>query len=456
MIGRAGILALVLVAASSGGERELHAQSQAAEVAALRERVERRFDVLPLREGLLLRPRDQSRGIRSIEIAAGTIAIDGTAATGAELRERLGDDADLVLRISYLDEASRAILLGAATTPPSPPSPPPATSPSDIPPVRPPAPPAIEPGSTDPGSRTSSARSRRSRRGGDDRVRFGGSVRVAEDEVVDGDVVAIGGHVTVEGEVRGDVVAVGGGLTLGPRASVTNNVVVVGGPLRRDPGARIGGDVQEVGIGAIDFDGWNWSLNPLSLWGASMVGSAFALVGTLARVAILCLLAALVILLGWDYVERAGALAAVEPVKAGAIGLLAQLLFLPILIITIVVLVITIIGIPLLILIPFMFLGLALVGLVGFTAVGYRVGLQLGSRFGWSTDNQYLTTVTGILLLLSPALLARIVGLSGIPGFPLTGILIFIGVMIEYVAWTVGFGSMALLKFSRPRPLVAP
>jgi hypothetical protein len=273
---------------------------------------------------------------------------------------------------------------------------------------------------------------------------------VAEDEVVDGDVVAIGGHVTVEGEVRGDVVAVGGGLTLGPRASVTNNVVVVGGPLRRDPGARIGGDVQEVGIGAIDFDRWNGSFNPLSLWGASMVGSAFALVGTLARVAILCLLGALVILLGWDYVERAATLAAVEPVKAGAIGLLAQLLFLPILIITIVVLVITIVGIPLLILIPFMFLGLALVGLVGFTAVGYRVGLQLGSRFGWRTDNQYLTTVAGILLLLSPALLARIVGLSGIPGFPLTGILIFIGVLIEYVAWTVGFGSMALLKFSRP------
>ena len=35
------------------------------------------------------------------------------------------------------------------------------------------------------------------------------AVHIGEDEVVDGDVVAIGGSVTVDGEVRGDVVAVG-------------------------------------------------------------------------------------------------------------------------------------------------------------------------------------------------------------------------------------------------------
>ena len=455
MIGRAGILTLVLVAAASGSDSRLRAQTPAADAATLRQRVERRFEVLPLREGLALRPREQARGIRLIEIADGTIALDGAPATGAELRQRLGADADLVLQVSYLGAAEREILLGAAApsvSSPDLPPPPPAIPPADVPAMTPPEPPAIEPGRPDSGSRSSGTRTRRSRRGGDDRVRFGGNVHVAEDEIVDGDVVAIGGHVTVDGEVRGDVVAVGGGLTLGPRASIANNVVVVGGSLRRDPGARIGGDVQEVGIGAIDFNGWNWTVNPLSIWGASMVGSAFALVGTLARVAILCLLAALVILLGWDYVERAGARAAIEPVKAGAIGLLAQLLFLPILVITIVALVVTIIGIPLLILIPFMLLGLLLIGLVGFTAVAYRVGLEIATRLGWSTENHYLTAVGGILVLLSPALLARVVGLSGIPGFPLTGFLLFVGLMIEYVAWTIGFGSMALLRFSRPQP----
>jgi hypothetical protein len=460
MIGRAGILTLVLIAAAGSGDSRLHAQSPAVDPEALRARVERRFEVLPLREGLALRPRDTSRGVRSIEIAAGTIAIDGVPATGAELRQKLGSDADLVLQLSYLADAERSLLLGLTSVPPAPsaapaspasPAAPPA--PVDVPPVSPPDPPAIDRGRPDSNDRRNgSARSRRSSRGGDDTVRFGSSITVRADEIVDGDVVAIGGHVTVEGEVRGDVVAVGGGLTLGPHAIVGNNVVAVGGVLRRDPGARIGGDVQEVGIGSIDFGQWNWSMNPLTMWGASMVGSAFALFGTIARVAILCLLAALVILLGRDYVERAGALAAIEPLKAGAVGLLAQLLFLPILIITIVVLVITIVGIPLLILIPFLFLGLALIGLVGFTAVSYRVGLHLALRLGWNTDNPYLTTVGGILVLLSPALLARIIGLSGFPGLPLAGILIFLGLMVEYVAWTIGFGSMALLRFSRPRP----
>ena len=57
-----------------------------------------------------------------------------------------------------------------------------------------------------------------------------------------------------------------------------------------------------------------------------MFGSAFRLARTLARLGILCLLAALVVLLGRDYMERAAVRAAAEPLKAGAIGLLAQIL----------------------------------------------------------------------------------------------------------------------------------
>jgi hypothetical protein len=260
--------------------------------------------------------------------------------------------------------------------------------------------------------------------------------------------------VQVDGEVRGDVVAVGGGIVLGPQSSVQDNVVVVGGTLRRDTAARVGGEVQEIGIGAFDFE--RWSINPVSMWWGSMVGSAFALVGTLARVAILCLLAALVVLLGRDYMERAALRAAAEPVKAGAIGLLAQLLFLPVLIITVVVLVITIIGIPLLILVPFLILGLVVVALVGFTGVAYRVGRLLALRFGWSDENPYLTTVGGILLMVSPLLLARLIGLGGFPLFPITGMLVFIGLVVEYIAWTVGFGAVALMRFSKRPPVPVP
>jgi hypothetical protein len=271
---------------------------------------------------------------------------------------------------------------------------------------------------------------------------------------VDGDVVAVGGSVQVDGQVRGDVVAVGGSISLGDNAVVDDNVVVIGGTLARAPGARIGGEVQQIGI-TWPFGNVSWSRSPMGLWWGSMMGSAFALVGTLARVAILCLLAALVVLLGRDYMERAGVRAAAEPLKAGAIGLLAQILFLPVLIITIVVLVITIVGIPLLVLLPFVVLGLALIALVGFTAVAYRIGHLLAARLGWSATNPYLTTIGGVLLLVSPVLLARLIGLGGLPLFPITGILVFIGVLAEYLAWTVGFGAVALMRFSKP-PVAAP
>ena len=176
-------------------------------------------------------------------------------------------------------------------------------------------------------------------------------------------------------------------------------------------GARIGGRVQTVGVGSMNFGDWRWTANPLWLFWGSMVGAAFALVFTLTRLAILCLLAALVVLFGRSYMERTADRVATETVKAGAIGLLSQLLFLPVLVITIVILVMTIIGIPLLLLLPFVFLGLGIVAVVGFTAVGYRLGTLLMARLGWPADNPYTTTIAGIVLVLSPLLVARLLGL---------------------------------------------
>ena len=91
---------------------------------ALRRRIERRFEVLPLRNGLALRPRDDRHGVRSVELIDGAIDIDGAPATGAELRDKLGSDADLVLRLSYLDAEARQRLFGSvAVTPERPPEP---------------------------------------------------------------------------------------------------------------------------------------------------------------------------------------------------------------------------------------------------------------------------------------------------------------------------------------------
>jgi hypothetical protein len=419
------LFALLATAVVAGDQ--LVAQRDQSDLATLRASIERRFEVLPIRDGVVFKPRSSSSGVQSIEVTNDLIAIDSQPVTGPELRQKLGaDDADLVRQFSYLTRDQQRDLFSAPRD---------TSTPNVLPPLPPPPPeplPRLE-------------RRNRGRRDGD-RVQFGSSVHIREDEVVDGDVVAIGGAVTIDGEVRGDVVAVGGGATLGPKANVANNVVVVGGPLNRDPGSRIGGRVQTVGVGSMNFGDWRWTANPLWLFWGSMVGAAFALVFTLTRLAILCLLAALVVLFGRSYMERTADRVATETVKAGAIGLLSQLLFLPVLVITIVVLVMTIIGIPLLLLLPFAFLGLGIVAVIGFTAVGYRLGTLLMARLGRPADNPYITTIAGIVLVLSPLLVARLIGLI----VPFTFGLGLIGMLLEYVAWTVGFGAVALTRFSRP------
>ena len=416
-----------------------------AEQDALRQKLERRFEVLALRDGVGLQPKN-SRRARLIEVTDAAIAIDGAPVTGGEIREKLGaGDADLVLQLSYLAPAVRQRLFrnGPVPAPSSLPLTPEAVAPPGAPETL-----TIEPES----------RPRLRRRGGDgnDRVRFGGSVAVEEGETVNGDVVAIGGSVRVDGTVSGDAVAIGGGLRLGPHAEVEGDVVTLGGALSRDPGARIGGGIVDIPIGNFDFGQLRWRRFPfgrallpaLPFFGAA--AGLLALLGTLMRVFVLSILASIVLLVGRDYVERVSARAALEPPKAGAVGVLAQLLFVPLLVATIVVLVITLIGIPLLVLIPFALLALAVVFLVGFTAVAYWVGRLVSAKLAWHDENPYIAAVLGILLLVSPLLVARLLGLANWLMFPITGSLVFLGLLVEYAAWTVGFGAVALQRFARP------
>jgi hypothetical protein len=456
--GSRGVVAFLMLLSAVAAD----AQSRPTDTASLRASVERRFDVLPLRDGIALRPKSSTVRVRSIEIANGIIALDGRPVTGAELRTALGNDADLVLSLSYLSEDERRALsapaggaaaqaLPPSSTNPSAPSnsgAPAASTPAPAPDVPAVAPPAPAP----PAPRRGNGR--RIRSSDDDRVNIGGSVTVREGEVVNGDVVAVGGSASVDGEVHGAVVSIGGNVTLGPNASVDEDVVTVGGRLTRDPASRVAGKISEIGLGNIDFTPWRFG----RMWSVgSMFGSAFALAGTVLRLVILCLFCALVVLLGGSYAERAGVRAAQEPVKSWAIGFLAQLLFLPILVIGSVLLAITIIGIPLLfILVPLTLVGVCVVALVGFTGVARYVGHEVSARMNWVETSPYATTIVGIVVILTPLLLARLLGLAGGLVGPIAFGVAIIGLCVEYLAWTIGFGAMALTRFSPQAPPAAP
>ena len=419
----------------------LHAQ-QADDATALRERVRGRYDIVALQQGVALVPKQPNPAIRIIEIRDGSVVINGEEVTGRQLRDRLGADSDTILRISYLNAADQRSLAGGAAAPSAAPSAP--SAPAAVPAVpATPAPPAAQPADTDSGPR-------RGRRSGD-RVRVMGDVTVARGERVDGDVVAVMGNAQIDGEVDGDLNVVMGSANLGPEAIVTGDLNVVGGTLNRAPGARVDGSVHNVGSGG-RAAAVSTAPNIMRAGFFSRLGS---LAGTLIRVALLALLALALMAFGRSSVEKVADRAAADPVRAGLTGFAAQILFVPVVVLTIVVLAVSIVGIPLILLVPFGIVLAVIVAVMGFTGVAYHVGRMLNGRFGWAGHGEYVTLLLGVVTIVALTLLARSVALvaGGILGWPLSAV----GFLVEYAAWTLGLGAAILVIPKRRRvPPVPP
>ncbi len=421
---RVGAAAIVLLFSLQGIGQGQTAASQPDLGTRLRER----YDVVALQQGVALVPRDSASAVRMIQVVDGVVNVDGETLTGQQLRDRLGTDADLVLQVSYLNsQQQRELAGGAAPAPPLPDAS--ASQPSE----------AVQ--------RTDVVRG--------DRVRFGGDVTVERNERLEGDAVAIGGSLTVNGEVTGDATSIGGTLTLGPDAVVRGDAVSVGGTLNRAQGSRVEGDVTEVGGGGGGFR--------RGMWFPGFFGTFWSRFGSLAatalRLAVLAMVAVIIVAFGRNAVERIAARTAAAPVRSGLIGLLAEILFVPVMVLTAVVLAVSIIGIPLLFLMPFAVLLVMLVALVGFVGLAHHLGRWIASRFGWREPGAYASVAIGVVAIGGLTLLAKLAALGGgfVIGAPLTGL----GYLVEFVAWTVGFGAAILYwyesqtRFGHHRPATA-
>jgi hypothetical protein len=397
---------------------------------ALRARVEQRYDVVPLAGGVALTPKSPRGDVRLVEISD-TIAINGVAVSGRELRERLGADADTILRLSYLGRDDLRKLFARE---PAPDREPQVERPAE---ATPPLPPAPEPPS------------RPIRRSSRDRVRIFGDVVVREDEEVTGQVVAVLGSVRIDGEVSREVVSVLGTIELGPRAVVHGDVVSVGGRLRRDPGARVGGSVTEVSFG--DF-GTTIDIPGMPGWGPFQFGGfgpVTRLVGTTFRLVLLALLACIALVVARRAVEGSAQRVTDEPVRATLIGFVAWALIVPVFVLVGIVLAISVVGIPLLILLPFALLFLMLMALVGFSGTAAAVGQWTRRRFGMAHVSAFADLCLGILIILLPVLVGRMVAFAGWTATPLVFLLVTIGVAVEFLAWSSGFGAILTNAFSR-------
>ncbi len=398
----------------------------------LRDRIEARFDILPLSRGIALRSKARRPAVLVEIMTDGEIAIDGAPVSGRELRTRLGEDADLILQLSYLDADERRTFSGAAareeTEEPAPR------------PEEPFEPPVAEP----PGDRGT-----RERVG--ERVGIFNSVAVDRDQIVDGQVVTVFGSSRIDGEVKDQVVAVFGSIDLGPESRVNGDVTVVGGELRRAPGSIVNGSAREIGLGGAP----TFNISGVPWWDGVYLFHPFSstarLMGTVFRLVLLTLLGAIALLIAREPVERIAGRVTAEPLKAAVVGVLAELLFFPLLVLTCVILAITIIGIPLLLFVPFLIVGLLFVLLGGFIGAAYGVGGLAGGRLGSDDGQPYVRLSIGILIILTPLLLARMFGVLGGPMYLFAGIMAGIAFLVEYVAWTMGFGAALMGMFGRWR-----
>jgi hypothetical protein len=141
---------------------------------------------------------------------------------------------------------------------------------------------------------------------------------------------------------------------------------------------------------------------------------------------------------GWI---RAMAGRASAAVSAGALGAILEVAFVPALIIVCVGLLVSVVGIPLLALIPFALGAGALLWVGGFAAVAVAFGAGLRGSHGDESSVPLLDLVTGFLAITGVSIVAHFISLA--PGWlSAFGWMIHgVGVMIEFLAWTIGLGA---------------
>jgi hypothetical protein len=279
------------------------------------------------------------------------------------------------------------------------------------------------------------------------RIALGQDIQVDRDEEVTDAVVVVGGSLRVDGRVRDGILVVGGDLTLGPTADVRGDIALIGGRLTRADGSRLLGSVSYV-----SFGDWSRFVN-LSWWPSlefGPLGRWISLAASVVRVSVLAVFMVLVLLVARAPVARVGRAAAAEPLRAAIVGLAAEVLFAPLVLIFSIALGLTIIGLPIvLLLVPFAILMAAIGLLLGYTALACRIGEWAEDRMGWRPRSAFLATAIGMLLIVGPTLAARGLDVVPAPLHLMAFWLLAVGAVAEFLVWTIGLGATLMTGFGR-------
>lgn len=289
----------------------------------------------------------------------------------------------------------------------------------------------------------------------DERVEIGGSVVIDEDEVITGDVVAVGGDVDVHGKVMGDAVAVGGKVHVYPDAAVRGDAVSVGGKVRVDEGGEVNGERVSVDIG-LPLSGLRFGVgHDLGGFEKPRFWGIFA---NLIWIGATLLLALLFLAIAGGRLDVISRRVEAQPGQSFLIGLLGAFATPIATVITVVLLAITIIGI---LLIPVLFLLEILMFVGGFLGVALAVGRRILAARRKSGDlaparSPYFVLTIGFVALHALCFLGTLFGTTGIPVLP--GLFKGFGIFTLIFATFLGYGALLLSRFGTtlPGPALPP
>ena len=268
---------------------------------------------------------------------------------------------------------------------------------------------------------------------------------------VDKDVVVVMGSAKVSGRVEGQATVVGGSLRVGPDARIDRAVTVVGGTIT-DPNDRIDGITQEISFGPWGNFG-DWGDFSWGGWGPSDEPPWYDVVSLSIRTGFLLLLMFLILLIANRRVTRVAERARLEPWKAGMVGILVEVLILPIGLIAALILFISVIGIPVLaVLLPLSLFAFAAILCLGYAGVAVALGNAASRRPAAATLPSFVALIVGLILIQSWQIVGEALTMVG-GFFGFTAYLLVIGgFFLKYTVWTVGLGAIFLERFSPLEP----
>lgn len=282
---------------------------------------------------------------------------------------------------------------------------------------------------------------------GSDVVQFGKKIYIGPDELVNGDVVAIGADIIVEGKVMGDVAAIFGSVELGSGGIVNGEVVSILGEVNREDGSIIRGETAV--IGKHHRNGLTFPIGP---FGEGMFNAG-------AKVVLFIITGLLMLIVFYFIAQRmsnASAHASGSFLKSFGVGLLVLFAGTVLVAVLSIILAITIVGIPVAVLLVLSFVALFV---LGYFVSALALGSFVAKKCNMERESVYVRGFIGIFLLAILGIIASFMFFNPWMG-PARAMLRVVGGLINFVAVVTGVGAFISSKggsISRaPKPTVGP